>query len=360
MRSRWAFGATNVPRILPLQKKVCNFVGGVASPWVANIALHGLEEFRCAHFPTRTRRNPAHPGRQLHGHPQVIRYADDLVILPRERTVIEHGRPLTQAGLQGIGRELSAQQTHIAHTRAKVEGDAGFHCLGFQVRQSRASQDKTARGRGVNTRLRPRQEAVKRPWARLSALSSQPKAAKPAKLIGLRNPLSAGWAHSSSAVVRTRTFPLLAHRLYAKLRRWAFVRHPRQGRRWVVQRYGDTTSGTSWDFRDHKGPTLHRPTRVPMVRHVKVPGKASLDDGPWSYGAARRGTDPGVSRRLATRRNTQAGHCAAGGLYGKPEGLSELHHRDGNRSDNRDSNLAAVHRHCHDQIPGGFHELSKR
>jgi hypothetical protein len=76
MRSRWAFGATNVPRILPLQKKVCNFVGGVASPWVANIALHGLEEFRCAHFPTRTRPEPgppwpaapwAPPGHQIRG-----------------------------------------------------------------------------------------------------------------------------------------------------------------------------------------------------------------------------------------------------------------------------------------------------
>jgi RNA-directed DNA polymerase len=37
--------------------------GGVASPLLANIALHGLEEFIRSHFPARTRRNPAQPGR---------------------------------------------------------------------------------------------------------------------------------------------------------------------------------------------------------------------------------------------------------------------------------------------------------
>jgi len=50
--------------------------GGVASPLLANIALHGLEAFIRSHFPTRTRRNSEHPGQQLHWQPQVIRYAD--------------------------------------------------------------------------------------------------------------------------------------------------------------------------------------------------------------------------------------------------------------------------------------------
>src|SRR6516162_4018976 len=49
--------------------------GGVASPLLANIALHGLEAFIRSHFPTRTRRNSEHPGQQLHWQPQVIRYA---------------------------------------------------------------------------------------------------------------------------------------------------------------------------------------------------------------------------------------------------------------------------------------------
>jgi RNA-directed DNA polymerase len=334
--------------------------GGVASPLWANIALHGLEEFIRSQFPARTRRNPAQPGRQLHWQPQIIRYADDLVILHRDRTVIEQCRRLTQAWLPDIGLELSEQKTRIAHTLEKIEGEAGFNFLGFQVRQYRASKYNTARGRGFKTLITPSQEAVKRHWATLSALISQHKAAKQANLIGILNPIIAGWANYYSAVVSTKTFRLLDHRLYEKLRRWAFFRHPRKSRRWAIQRYWDTTPGKSWAFRDSNGPTLNQHTHVPIVRHVKVQGQASPYDGNWSYWAARRGKYPGVSRRLAALLKKQAGHCEACGLFFTPEALIELHHRDGNRSDNRYINLAVVHRHCHDQIHGGLHELSQQ
>jgi RNA-directed DNA polymerase len=334
--------------------------GGVASPLLANIALHGLEEFIRSQFPARTRRNPAQPGRQLHWQPQIIRYADDLVILHRDRTVIEQCRHLTQAWLQDIGLELSEQKTRIAHTLEKIEGEAGFKFLGFQVRQYRASKYNTARGRGFKTLITPSQEAGKRHWATLSALVSQHKAAQQANLIGILNPIIAGWANYYSAVVSTKTFHLLDHRLYEKLRRWAFFRHPRKSRRWAIQRYWDTTPGKSWAFRDSNGPTLNQHTRVPIVRHVKVQGQASPYDGNWSYWAARRGKYPGVSRRLAVLLKKQAGHCEACGLFFTPEDLIELHHRDGNRSDNRYINLAVVHRHCHDQIHGGLHELSQQ
>src|SRR5262249_3081583 len=167
------------------EKKVCNFVGGEAAPLLANIALHGLEEFIRSHFPTRTRRNSEHPGQQLHWQPQVIRYADDLVILHRDRTVIEQCHHPTQTWLQGIGLELSEQKTRIARTLEKVAGEAGFNFLGFQVRQYRASKYNTAQGRGFKTLIRPSHEAMKRHWATLSALISQHKAAKQANLIGI-------------------------------------------------------------------------------------------------------------------------------------------------------------------------------
>jgi RNA-directed DNA polymerase len=161
-------------------------------------------------------------------------------------------------------------------------------------------------------------------------------------------------------LAKLATTYLLDHRLYEKLRRWAFFRHPRKGRRWAVQRYWDTTPGKRWEFREQDGPTLNQHTRVPIVRHVKVRGTASPYDGNWSYWAARRGQYPGVLQRLAALLKKQEGRCEACGLFFKPDDLIEHHHRDGNRSDNRYINLAAVHRHCHDQIHGGRHELSKR
>jgi RNA-directed DNA polymerase len=212
---------------------------------LANIALHGLETHIRTRFPARTKRNPEQPGRQLHWQPQVIRYADDLVILHRDQPVIEQCRHLTQEWLKGIGLELSEQKTRIAHTLEKVDGEVGFNFLGFEVRQYPASKDNTSRGRGVKTLIKPSKVAVKRHWAKLSEVISQHKAAKQANLIGILNPIIAGWANYYRAVVSTKTFHLLDHRLYEKRRRWAFFRHPRKGRRWAVQRYWDTTPGKS-------------------------------------------------------------------------------------------------------------------
>jgi RNA-directed DNA polymerase len=334
--------------------------GGVLSPLLANIALHGLETHIRSQFPIRTKRNPEQPGRQLHWQPQVIRYADDLVVLHRDRSVIERCRQLMQEWLQSIGLELSEHKTRITHTLETIEGEAGFDFLSFQVRQYPASKYNTSRGRGFKTLITPSKAAVKRHWAALSELISQNKAAKQANLIGVLNPVIAGWANYYRAVVSTKTFQLLDHRLYEKLRRWAFSRHPRKGRRWVIQRYWDITPGKSWDFRDRDGPTLNQHGRVPIVRHVKVQGKASPYDGNWRYWAARRGRYPGVPRRLAALLKKQGGRCEACRLFFKPEDLIECHHRDGHRYHNRYINLAAVHRHCHDQIHGGLHELSER
>jgi RNA-directed DNA polymerase len=246
--------------------------------------------------------------------------------------------------------------------RAVLRGRGGGNIalLPDQIRQYPASKYNTSRGRGFKTLIKPSQEAVKRHGAKLSEMISQNKAAKQTNLIGLLNPMIAGWANYYRAVVSTQTFHLLDHRLYEKLRRWAFFRHPRKGRHWAINRYWDTIPGASWEFRDRNGPTLNRHTSVPIVRHVKVRGHISPYDGNWKYWASRRGHYPGVPRRLAALLNKQQGRCKVCRLFFKPDDLIECHHLDGNRSDSRYINLTAVHRHCHDQIHGGLHELSQR
>jgi RNA-directed DNA polymerase len=139
--------------------------------------------------------------------------------------VIEHCRHLTQEWLQDIGWELSEPKTRIAHTLETVEGEAGFNFLGFQVREYRASTYSTSRGRGFKTLLKPSHAAVQRHWARLSKLITQNKAATPATLSGVLNPIIAGWPNSYSAVGSTTTCHRLDRQLDGKLRRWAFFRH---------------------------------------------------------------------------------------------------------------------------------------
>ena len=106
----------------------------MASPLLANSALHGLTEFICSHFPARTRRNPEQPGRQLHWQPQVIRYADELVInneelqLPHPRL---HLRGFVLQPLADIRSDLvlPGQSKTISELLAQTEDPTKVTCF---------------------------------------------------------------------------------------------------------------------------------------------------------------------------------------------------------------------------------------
>ena len=63
---------------------------GKYSPLLANIALHGLETTIGARFPRRS--NPEFKS------PQLIRYADDLVVLHADRRIVQCCRTWCQNG----------------------------------------------------------------------------------------------------------------------------------------------------------------------------------------------------------------------------------------------------------------------
>ena len=69
--------------------------GAVRSPLRMNVALHGLE-------PAVERAFPVSKDRQG-GRPTVIRYADDLVVLPRHRETIAQAQQVVSTGLQDRG-----------------------------------------------------------------------------------------------------------------------------------------------------------------------------------------------------------------------------------------------------------------
>jgi RNA-directed DNA polymerase len=330
--------------------------GAVASPLLANIALHGLETHIRAQFPGKARSGRAGERVQVRWKPQVIRYGDDFVVLHRDKAVIEYCQRLAEEWLQGIGLELNRDKTRIAHTLEYKGGQAGFNFLGFEVRQHPVSRYNAKRG--FKTLIKPSKDAIQRHGAQLSAIIARNKAARQTNLIGLLNPVIAGWSNYYSAVVSKAVFQSLDNRLYLKLARWARYRHPRKSRHWIVQRYWRTDQGHGWVFAANDGLTLNRHADVPIVRHRKVRDTASPFNGDWRYWAARRGSYPGIPRRVATLLKRQDGRCHHCGLFFTPQALLEVHHLNRDRRINAYINLAAVHRHCHDQIHGGPCERS--
>jgi len=109
--------------------------GGVLSPLLANIALHGLEERVATAFP-KTRK-------VARWTPAVIRYADDFVVLHPDHDVIRRCKEVIEEWLRGMGLELKPSKTSISHTLEEHEEKVGFDFLGFTVRQFRVGKHHT-------------------------------------------------------------------------------------------------------------------------------------------------------------------------------------------------------------------------
>ena len=331
--------------------------GSVVSPLLANIALHGLETHLRSRFPRQRTDKQAGALRVRNWKPKVVRYADDLVVLHRDKIALEHCQRLTAEWLANVGLELNPAKTRIAHTLEAEAGEVGFSFLGFQVRHHRVSKYNSAQGRGFKTLIKPSKEAVKRHYRQLAETIGRNKTARQENLIRQLNPVIAGWSQYYRAVVSKKVFQILDQKLYHRLARWARYRHPKKGRHWIAHRYWRATKGKNWVFGLPNGLALNRHSSVPIVRHAKVRAHASPYDGNWSYWAARRGHHPSVTNSMAKLLKTQHGRCKACGLVFTPQALIEIHHLDGEHSNNRYDNLAVVHRHCHDQIHGGYHEF---
>lgn len=85
--------------------------GGVISPLLANIALHGMEE-RIKQY-AETLAGAKQANRQSLS---LIRYADDFVILHKDMTVVQRCREIISEWFQGIGLELKPSKTRLTHT----------------------------------------------------------------------------------------------------------------------------------------------------------------------------------------------------------------------------------------------------
>jgi len=312
--------------------------GGVISPLLANIALHGLELHvakACTHAKA----------------PMVIRYADDLVILHEDLETLSILTRQAENWLQGMGLQFKASKTHLRHTLEERDGQTGFDFLGFSIRQYRVGKHRTFtyRGRpGFKTLIKPSVKAQKRHQAKIREIIRKYRGDAQPALIAALNPVIRGWANYYSTCVAKRVFARTDARTYKQLSRWAAFRHSDKGAKWQYLRYWKRIHGRI-DFSDGTH-TLVRHTDTKICRHVKVRGAKSPFDGDWPYWSARLGRDPSRPTRVVKLLKRQDGKCGYCGLSFMAEDRMETHHQDGDRTNNANANLVLLHGHCHDQI----------
>jgi len=99
--------------------------GGVISPLLLNVALHGLEEAAGARY----RKTGPQAGITMPGAPVLVRYADDFAVCCQSRQQAEQIKARLAEWLQPRGLAINEDKTRIVHL------SEGFDFLGFNIRR---------------------------------------------------------------------------------------------------------------------------------------------------------------------------------------------------------------------------------
>jgi RNA-directed DNA polymerase len=235
--------------------------GGVISPLLMNVALHGMEQAAGVRYIT----TGADAGTAVTGSPVVIRYADDVIAFCHTRQEAEKVKARLATWLTPRGLAFNEDKTRVVHL------DQGVDFLGFNIRRYRGK-----------LLIKPSKAAVKRIRQRLSTEMRALRGANAQGVLIRLNPIIRGWSAYYRHVVSSRTFNDLDSHMWTLAYKWARHRHPHKSKRWITARYFgafNLARRDRWVFGDRDtGAYLLKFVWTKIVRHTLVKGEASPDD----------------------------------------------------------------------------------
>ncbi|MHB8188745.1 MAG: group II intron reverse transcriptase/maturase [Dermatophilaceae bacterium] len=269
--------------------------GGVVSPLLLNVALHGMEQAAGVRY----RQTGVHAGDAVQGSTVLIRYADDLVALCHTRDEAEQVKARLAEWLAPRGLTFNEDKTRV------VTLDEGFDFLGFTVRRQAGK-----------LLIKPSKAALSRIRERLRTEMRALRGANAALVLARLNPIIRGWAAYYRTVVSSEAFNALDTYLWRLTYKWAKFGHPNKSRHWVVNRYFGAFNRSRrdrWVFGDRdSGAYRTKFAWTNIVRHRMVKGGSSPDDPSLAqYWADRRrkGVPPPLDQLSLRLLKTQAGRC---------------------------------------------------
>jgi RNA-directed DNA polymerase len=271
--------------------------GGVISPLLANVALHGLDEvLGITYYRTREGHLRTYSNRAW------VRYADDFVVLCRTKEDAEKVVEILCAWLKERGLSLSPEKTRIVHLTE------GFDFLGFNVRQYRTGRTKL----GTVTLIKPSRKAVQNVRKKLSEIWRTASSRPLKDTILMLNAVIRGWSNYFRSSCCAKTFKMLDHWMFQKAYSFAVKRHRNKGKKWVTTRYFPSREGEKWIFRDPQSDaTMLKFSHTKVARHLPVQGYASPDDPQLSayWDNRRQGRNSMLSAKHVRLARSQAWVC---------------------------------------------------
>ena len=319
--------------------------GGVISPLLLNIALHGMEAALGVRHDSRG---------QIRGPRAVVRYADDEVVFCESREDAEKAKEELSAWLAERGLTLSEEKARIVHLTE------GFDFLGFNVRHYHCPKSTRT---GYKLLIRPSKKSVSAVREKLRAAWLELKGHSITAVLYRLNPIIRGWANYFRTGVSSRVF--------GKLDNWMFIRevrhvkrtHPNKSEDWRVKRYWGKLNPERedrWVFGNVKPNRktgrhyyLLKFSWFKIERHVLVKGTSSPDDPSLReyWWQRRRVNIRHMSASDLDMANDQGWVCPMCGQELNNGEALERHHltaRSEGGSDEQ-ANRVLVHLYCHQQ-----------
>lgn len=329
--------------------------GGVISPLLMNIALHGMEQSIKEGY---SKSNAVEK-------PLLVRYADDFVIFHSKIEELQKVAKRVTDWLAQMGLKLSPTKTRTTHTLTPYEGQVGFDFLGFTIRQFPAGKTHTGKGStgkalGFQTLIMPSKEAIKRHTLTIKERLRKFRSASQEALIKELNPIIWGWAAYYKTSIAKAIFSRCDYVMWQQLAHWARARHPDKGTQWMAQRYWHQKEKRNWVFSTPTGVELRMHSKMAIQRYIKVRGTASPYDGNLLYWSQRLKTHPMMHETKARLLQKQQGKCRWCELHFKDGDIMEVDHIDRDHDHGHLSNKMLIHRHCHDERHAKHIETEKR
>lgn len=240
--------------------------GGLVSPLLANIALHGMEkELGVKYYMDR--------GRHVLDRKSVgvVKYADDFVIVCKTKEEAMSMYERLEPYLDKRGLTLAEDKTKVTHITE------GFDFLGFNLRQYKTNN-------GMRLLIKPSKASVKKATETIKNIFIQLRGKPVADLITNLNPVIRGIGNYWSSQVSKKIFESIDYYVWIKIRKHLKILHSNKPFKWIYRKYfkPDYTGASKdrWILTDpHDNRTqIFKMNWTPIVRHAVVEYRNSPDD----------------------------------------------------------------------------------
>ncbi|MFE3892566.1 group II intron reverse transcriptase/maturase [Priestia sp. YIM B13446] len=320
--------------------------GGIVSPLLANIALHGMEKELDIKY--RVLRKKKGTYYEINSTRTVIRYADDFVIFCESKKEAESMYENLKSYLAKRGLELAHNKTRVTHI------SEGFDFLGFNFRQYPTNKEK---GRLWKLIIKPSKKSQSKMISKIRDCFKRNQGTNVENLIADLKPIIRGYANYWKTVSSKGVFSKMDHYIWIKTKQFLRRLHSTKPWKWIIKQYFHSDihgqSGDKWLLTDpNKKYQIIRMSWTPIIRHQLIKYRNSPFDSNLTDYYQKRDLklfekDTITSRqKLAKKQKHKCPICQCSLLT--EEGL-EVHHRKPEFHGGTDEykNLWLVHTSCH-------------